>query len=133
MLNWGGWIFRFFGGDPHSWISVYATEIAQANLSNNFFNDAGSVRNLGIIFGGFISALFASQFKIKRIKSKKQAILAACGGFLMGYGARIAGGCNVGGLFTATSALSLSGWIFAVFAFAGAFFGIKILFKTLED
>ena len=47
----------------------------------------------------------------------------------MGYGARLAGGCNIGALFSGIASLSLSGWVFAIFLFIGAFFGSKLLAK----
>ncbi|MCL0058766.1 YeeE/YedE family protein, partial [Dehalococcoidia bacterium] len=45
------------------------------------------------------------------------------------YGARIAGGCNIGALFSGITTLSLSGWVFAVFLFLGAIVGSKMLVK----
>ena len=47
----------------------------------------------------------------------------------MGYGARLAGGCNIGALFSAISSMSVSGWVFAFFLFIGAFIGSKLLAK----
>ncbi len=92
-------------------------------------NDGGSIRNLGIIVGALVATLFASQFKFKKIKSLKQVLAAILGGLLMGYGARLAGGCNIGALFTAIASLSLSGFVFALFLLAGAFIGSKLLAK----
>jgi len=48
---------------------------------------------------------------------------------LMGYGARLTAGCNIGALFSGISSLSLSGWVYAVFLFLGAFIGSKLLVK----
>ena len=125
---WGAWLFQMFGGDVSNW-SYFASDGAQATLANGFMSDNGSIRNLGIIFGAMLATLFASQFKIKKIKSKKQAIAAILGGLMMGFGARLSSGCNIGALFTATAALSLSGWIFASFLLVGAFLGSKLLSK----
>ena len=47
----------------------------------------------------------------------------------MGYGARLAGGCNIGALFSAIGSMSVSGWVFAFFLFIGAFIGSKLLAK----
>ena len=51
------------------------------------------------------------------------------GGLLMGYGARLAGGCNIGALFSGVASLSLSGWVFAAFLLIGAWIGSKLLAK----
>ena len=128
FADWGAWVYQAFGGDVSSW-SYFASESAQKTLAQGFMLDGGSIRNVGIILGAFVATLFASQFKIKKIKSIKQVIAAILGGLLMGYGARLSGGCNIGALFTGIAAFSLSGWIFAVFLLVGAFIGSKLLAK----
>lgn len=128
FTHWGAWVFQLFGGNVNNW-SYFADEKTQATLAKGFMYDGGSLRNLGIIFGALVATLFASQFKIKKIKSKKQIIAAVLGGLLMGYGARMAAGCNIGALFTSIASFSLSGWIFGAFLLVGAFWGSKMLGK----
>ena len=128
FATWGAWLYQLVGGDPAGW-SYFAGDSSQRTLAGGFFMDGGSIRNVGIIFGALIATLFASQFKIKKIKSLRQVVAAILGGLLMGYGARMANGCNIGALFSATAALSLSGWVFAAFMLVGAFFGTKLLTK----
>ena len=88
-----------------------------------------NIRNLGLLIGAMISILFSSQFNLRRIQSRQQVIKSILGGFLMGYGVCIAGGCNITSFFVAASSMSLSGWVFMISLFAGAFVGIKLLFK----
>ncbi|NMA84455.1 MAG: YeeE/YedE family protein [Epulopiscium sp.] len=128
FANWGAWLYKLVGGDASSW-SYFASESAQKTLSSGFMNDGGSIRNLGIIVGALVATLFASQFKFKKIKSWRQVIAAVLGGLLMGYGARLAGGCNIGALFTSIASLSLSGFVFGGFLLVGAFLGSKLLVK----
>ncbi len=128
FANWGAWIYEGFGGSVDKWY-YFASDGAQATLNNGFLNHTGTWRNIGIILGALLATLLASQFKIKKIKSKKQIIAACLGGLLMGYGARIAYGCNIGALFSGIASLSLSGWVFAVAMFAGAVVGSKLLVK----
>ena len=92
-------------------------------------NHGGSWLNFGIIAGALFATLAASQFKLKKIKGVRQIVAATLGGLLMGYGARLAGGCNIGALFSSIASLSLSGWFFAIFLFVGAFIGSKLLAK----
>jgi uncharacterized membrane protein YedE/YeeE len=47
----------------------------------------------------------------------------------MGYGARLALGCNIGAFYSGISSLALSGWVFAIGLFIGAIFGSKLLVK----
>ncbi|QUH30014.1 YeeE/YedE thiosulfate transporter family protein [Vallitalea guaymasensis] len=128
FANWGAWIYEAVGGSVDKWY-YFSSDGAQATLNNGFLNDPGTMRNLGIIFGALLATLLASQFKFKKIKSKKQVFAAVLGGLLMGYGARIAYGCNIGALFSGIASLSLSGWVFAIAMFFGAIVGSKLLVK----
>lgn len=128
FADWGAWTYQLFGGDVSQW-AYFSPEKSQHKLAEGFLNDGGSVRNLGIILGALLATLYASEFKIKKIRSGKQVFAAVLGGLLMGYGARLANGCNIGALFTAISSLSLSGWVFWLFLLVGAFIGSKLLAK----
>lgn len=125
---WGAWTLKLVGIDVSTWAS-FASESAQKTLAGGFLADGVSVRNLGIILGALLATLLASQFKLKKIKSIRQVVAAVIGGLLMGYGARLAGGCNVGALFSATASLSVSGWIFAGCLLVGGYIGSKLLVK----
>lgn len=128
LANWGAWIYEGFGGSVDKWY-YFSSDGAQATLNGGLLNDPASWRNIGIILGALLAVLLASQFKIKKIKSLKQVIAAVLGGLLMGYGARIGFGCNIGALFSGIASMSLSGWVFAIFLFAGAIIGSKLLVK----
>lgn len=128
FANWGAWLYRAVGGNVDKWY-YFSTPGAQATLNGGFLNDPDSIRNLGIILGALMATLLASQFKIKKIKSKKQVVAAIIGGLLMGYGARISFGCNIGALYSGIASLSLSGWVFGLFLFLGAMIGSKLLVK----
>ena len=128
FTNWGAWLFEAVGGSVDKWF-YFSSAVAQNTLNAGFLNDPGSMQNLGIIVGALLATLLASQFKIKKIKSVKQVVAAILGGLLMGYGARLAFGCNIGALFSGISSLSLSGWVFGLFLLVGAFIGSKLLAK----
>ncbi|MGB7605042.1 MAG: YeeE/YedE thiosulfate transporter family protein, partial [Lutisporaceae bacterium] len=123
-------IYRAIGGNVDKW-NYFSSEGAQATLNAGFLNDPGSIRNVGIIAGALLATLMASQFKFKKIKSYKQVIAAMVGGLLMGYGARIGFGCNIGALYSGIASLSVSGWVFGIFIFLGAIVGSKLLVKYL--
>lgn len=128
FANWGAWAFEAVGGSVDKWF-YFSSPGAQSTLDAGFLSHAGTWRNIGIIFGALFATLMASGFKIKKIKSYKQVIAAVLGGLMMGYGARIAAGCNIGALFSGIASLSLSGWVFAIFMFFGAVVGSKLLVK----
>lgn len=128
FTNFGARLYNIVGGNVNTWY-YFSSKEAQCILNTCFLNDPFSVRNLGIIFGALLATLLASQFRIKKIKSIKQIISAILGGLLMGYGARIASGCNIGAFYSGVASLSLSGWVYAIFLFLGAIVGSKILVK----
>lgn len=128
LANWGAWLFEMVGGSVDTWY-YFSSPGAQSTLDAGILNHAGTWRNVGIIAGALFATLMSSGFKFKKIKSFKQVAAAVLGGLLMGYGARIAYGCNIGALFSGISSLSLSGWVFAVFMFLGAIVGSKLLVK----
>lgn len=128
FANWGAWLYRLVGGNVDKWY-YFSSNGAQATLNAGILKDPGSIRNLAIIAGALLATLLASQFKIKKIKSKKQVAAAIIGGLLMGYGARIGFGCNIGAFYSGISSLSVSGWVFGVFLFLGAIVGSKLLVK----
>ena len=127
FIYWGAWIFQALGGHPETW--AFFQGGAGETLANGFSAHAASMRNIGIIVGALLATLLASEFKIKKIKSGKQVVAAILGGLLMGYGARIAFGCNIGALFSGVASMSLHGWEYLVFIFLGAWTGSKLLVK----
>lgn len=90
-----------------------------------------NLRNIGMFAGALICAVAFAGFRFRKINSAKQIIKSAAGGSLMGYGACMAGGCNISAFFTAAASLSLSAWVFMIFLLAGVFTGIKLLFKLV--
>ncbi|MDR2501218.1 MAG: YeeE/YedE family protein [Treponema sp.] len=119
LSAWGGKFFGLFGVGLDGWL--------KKDLST--FNPLGqeTMTNAGIAFGALISCLLAGQWKIRHVKSIRQVWAAILGGLLMGIGSRIGPGCNIGGMFSAIPAFSLSGWVFFVFVFLGSISGGKLL------
>jgi uncharacterized membrane protein YedE/YeeE len=92
---------------------------------------SGSLLNLGVLAGGALAALLAREFAI-RVPARGELAKGAAGGALMGVGAVLAFGCNIGGFFSATSALSLSGLGMMLGLGAGAFLGLRYLLWETE-
>ena len=128
FLYLGAGIFEFFGGDPRTW---YYFSVYQNDAPASFFLNRYTALNASVILGAVIAALMTSEFKWKRIKSKKQLFFGFAGGILMGFGTRLSFGCNIGSYFSAIPSFSLHGWVYALFMFAGAFIGSKILMHYL--
>ena len=119
LTTWGAQFFALFGVDPSVW---------GANIANySFFGNTASITDFGLLFGALISCLLAAEWKIRKIKHWKQFLAGALGGLLMGFGARFASGCNIGGLFSQLPRFSVAAWIFLLFVFLGATVGGKLL------
>jgi len=86
---------------------------------------------MGVILGAFWGTLAASQARFRHMKNRKFVISALIGGLLMGYGARIASGCNIGLVLNGIASSSLSGWLFTIAVFIGVWLGSKILLRFL--
>jgi uncharacterized protein len=121
---WGGKFLELIGINADSW-KAFNGSIAKYN----FWKDMSAVTDVGIVLGAFVAVLLATQFKIKKIKSGKNVAAAILGGTLMGIGARLSLGCNIGAFFTALPAFSLHGWVFWISIFLGAAVGSQLLKK----
>ena len=111
---WGLWLFKILG-------ITLGGEIDAPWLNT------GSLLDLGIIFGSFMSTLFLNAFRIRFPRRKIRLIQGFAGGLLMGVGTMLAPGCNIGGYFSAISALSLSGFVLFFGLLAGAYTGVRLV------
>ncbi len=111
LRNWGDWTLTAVG-------LVRRPDLLPPWLYS------GSLLNLGVIVGGAIAALLSREFAI-RVPPRAELAKGAAGGLLMGVGAVLAFGCNIGGFFSATSALSLSGIGMMLGLGMGAFLGLR--------
>ncbi|KIL47479.1 YeeE/YedE family protein [Jeotgalibacillus campisalis] len=113
---WGSKALEHVGVDVSTWGYWQGANAVQ--LSQSILADSTSVMNFGIILGAFIAAAATGTFNPKKIKPGIAAG-SIIGGLLMGYGARLAFGCNIGAYFGGIASFSLHGWVWAVMALLG--------------
>ena len=118
VRNWGDWVLIGVG------------VVKRPDLIAPWFY-SGSLVNLGVLLGGLAAALLAREFAV-RVPPRGELVKGALGGALMGTGAMLAFGCNIGGFFSATSALSLAGLGMMVGLLAGAYLGLRYLLWEME-
>lgn len=122
---WGAKLWTAFGGDVSQWLYWTQGYPAQA-LQQSVLMDTVSVMDFGIILGALLAASLAGRFApVEKIK-RPEVIAAIVGGLLMGYGARLAFGCNIGGLLAGISSGSLHGWLWFAAGFVGSIVGIRL-------
>ncbi|MDQ0214440.1 putative membrane protein YedE/YeeE [Oikeobacillus pervagus] len=120
---WGGKILMAMGVDVASW--RFFSGASGDALTQTVLADSTSVMNFGIILGAFISAAAQGTFKPKKIKPGIAAA-SIVGGLLMGYGSRLAFGCNIGAYFSGIASFSLHGWVWAIMALLGTYVALFI-------
>ncbi|MGH1460615.1 MAG: YeeE/YedE family protein [Neptuniibacter sp.] len=103
----------------------------ESALAAPLTSDVNSVMNAGVLMGAFIAASIAGKFSFEWKLPLLHWIAALLGGLMLGYGATIAFGCNIGAYFGGIASGSLHGWLWLVAAFAGSILGsyIRPLFK----
>jgi len=122
---WGAKIAGVVGFDVSTW-PYWSRSGPSASLDQSIFNDITSVMNIGIILGALGAASLARKFSPSAKVPLGQIIAAILGGLLLGYGARIAFGCNIGAYFSGIGSTSLHGWLWFIAAFAGSILGTRI-------
>lgn len=122
---WFGKVLMIFGISAESLADF--TKMAPEAFSTPFFQHQVSVQNFGILLGTLVYLLTAGKFVatfMSEIKiTGKEALLYGIGGLTMGFGTRLANGCNVGALYTPIANFSLSGWVFLVVMIIGGILG----------
>ena len=124
--QWAGWVLNKLGME---------------NMDNIFFGldyglpnpllNAPGFMSLGIILGAALIANMRGEFKWK-IPSLETALFALVGGTLMGIGARVAMGCNIGAFFATVTNGDLSGWIFLAGMALGGYLGVRVFNWWIE-
>jgi uncharacterized protein len=97
-----------------------------AALNASVLVDITSVMNFGIILGALLAAMLARRFAPVWTISARSLAAAVIGGLLLGYGARVAYGCNIGAYFSGIASGSLHGWLWLPAAFVGNILGTSL-------
>jgi uncharacterized membrane protein YedE/YeeE len=145
VLALGNWLVLVITG--HAWsvvwgFTLWAAKVAQALgwdpatssfwaaragfLDRGIFVDDTSITDIGIILGALLAASFGGRldpvFKIPF----RSLLAAVIGGLMLGIGARMAYGCNIGAFFSGVASSSLHGWVWIVGALAGNWLGVQM-------
>jgi uncharacterized membrane protein YedE/YeeE len=128
IRNWGDWIMYGF-------TSLLGTDVGffayYEEAPRSILVSSGSVIGIGFVVGAFISACVGKEFAL-RIPPYREMVKAVIAGILMGIGASLAGGCNVGGFYNAIGNLSASGFAMMFGLVFGVILGLKLLYVEME-
>lgn len=127
LTLWGAKIASAMGIDVASW-TFWTWPYHKNALAGSVFANTTSVMNFGLIIGALLAAGLAGRFAPSapwRLPLRS-VVAAVAGGLLMGYGARLAFGCNIGAYFSGVASASLHGWVWFAAAMAGSVLGTRL-------
>jgi len=121
----GAKLARLVGWDPTG-VWFWTGGFTEKALNSGILADDTMVMNIGILLGALIAAGLAGRYA-PRFRIPLRVLAAAIiGGLMMGYGARIAFGCNIGAFFSGVASTSLHGWLWIAMALPGTWVGIRL-------
>jgi uncharacterized protein len=122
---WGAKLVGLLGYDL-STVPFWSGEFQRAALAAPVLADVTSVMDLGIVLGACLGAGLAGRFAPTRRVPPRLAAVSLLGGFLLGYGSRIAFGCNIGAYVSGIASTSLHGWLWGAAALLGTPVGVRL-------
>ena len=122
---WGAKAASGLGVDVSSWAFWQMPGNAKA-LAAPVWEDITSVMDIGIVLGALLAAGLAGRFAPSLKIPARSLVAAVIGGLLLGYGSRLAYGCNIGAYFSGIASGSLHGWVWLVAAFIGNSVGVRL-------
>jgi uncharacterized membrane protein YedE/YeeE len=122
---WGTKIWTALGGDISQW-TYWQNAYPATALNNSVLLDTTSLMDFGLILGAGLAAALAGRFAPPTRMKRNKWFAVIIGGLLLGYGARLAFGCNIGALLAGISSGSVHGWLWLVSGFIGNIVGTRV-------
>jgi uncharacterized membrane protein YedE/YeeE len=95
-------------------------------LAESVLSDTSSLTDFGMLFGAMAAAAATKPFARTAWPPTGSLLAAAVGGLLMGWGARLGFGCNIGAFVGGVASGSLHGWLWFLAALPGCLIGIRL-------
>ncbi len=121
---WGAKILDAAGVPVAEW--AYWQGWRKNVLEGSVFAHRTSLMNFGIVFGAMAAAALAGRFRPTLSLSARDVLTAVVGGLLMGYGARLSYGCNIGAYLGGIASGSMHGFWWLIWGFAGSLIGTRL-------
>jgi uncharacterized membrane protein YedE/YeeE len=131
VSKWSGWLASIFSGSDAVADNPYWAKTKPAFGYSTVFLVA-------TFLGALLSAKLGGTFRIEKVPTVwgerfggsvgKRMVAAFAGGFVILYGARMAGGCTSGHGISGTLQLAVSGWVFFAVMFAAGIATAKLMF-----
>ena len=95
-------------------------------LAGGVLGDTTSLMDIAIMLGALCAASLAGRFRPQWRMPWRSVAAALLGGVLIGFGARIAYGCNIGAFVSGVASGSLHGWLWIAAALPGTWIGVRL-------
>ncbi len=129
-LSFTGPVREFFLGVLFGDSKAPATESASLLGLNMSWS---SLYVLAVPIGAFLSGKLLQEVKLK-VPPADELLKVLFGGFIMGVGAQMGGGCNIGHSLTGVATLAVSSWVANIFIILGNWTMVYfLLIKPMQD
>src|SRR5471032_2844685 len=131
---WGAKIFSALGFN-FSHAGFWQWPGNKQALASSVLSDTSSLTDFGMIFGAMAAAAASHPYARGAWPPLKSLLAAGIGGLLMGWGAMIGFGCNIGAFVGGVASGSLHGWVWFAAALPGCLIVIRLrpLFGLSKD
>ena len=109
---------------PVDWYFWDYTMENTTKMGQGIFENTVSLTTIGVVLGALAVSLIKPRAKVTI--TTKGLIGSIVGGTIMGFGAVMASGCNIGAFFSGIASGSLHGWVWLAFALIGNIIGLMI-------
>jgi len=129
-ITWGFTLVAAKAATALGWQSpsypFWQDDLQRTALEMPLVDDVVAVMDVAIIAGAMIAATIAGRFAPTLRLSPRTIAASVIGGLMLGYGARISFGCNIGAFFSGTASTSVHGWVWFFAAMAGTWVGVRL-------
>lgn len=125
LTLWGAKAFQATGADLRAfafWADGWARDMLDAPLLSAW----SALSNLGLLLGAALAAAMMGQLRPGPPIGLRGAAGALLGGLLMGVGARLSYGCNIGAFIGGAASGSLHGLVWLAAVLPGCWLGIRL-------
>lgn len=117
----GGAILKVCGVKVDKWIYFQMSPLPKNFLDSNIFDS-----NIFIALGAFLASTIKGNFGKSQKHGVIEYIKGVFGGLLMGFGARLANGCNIGAMTSGITSSSMHGFVWMFCAITGSLLTCQI-------
>lgn len=134
LVATSAWLASYWSGDFAYGLRMTgpsASLLYYLSHGDRVYLDWGVFEILGVPIGAFLAARWNHEFHWRAPKPQR-LMQQALGGGLMGFGAVIAGGCNIGNSLAGLGILSLTSLVATVFLILGTWSGTYLFFVRIR-